>query len=167
MPTFHEAMKGEDAEHYLEAMRIEFTSLLAQKTWKSTPRSLASKVIKSTWVFKLKRLPDGTPSKYKARLCVCGDLQTEGVDYCETYAPVVHWSTVCMLLTLVLKEGWATQQVDYTNAFAQAEVRETIFVEPPKLFGSKSGKDVVIKLLKSLYGLKQAPGTFYDKLAAG
>jgi hypothetical protein len=122
MPTFHEAMKGDDAGHYLEAMRIEVASLLAQKTWKSTPRSLASKVIKSTWVFKLKHLPDGTPSKYKARLCVRGDLQTEGVDYFETYAPVVHWSTFRMLLTLVLKEGWATRQVDYTNAFAQAEV---------------------------------------------
>jgi hypothetical protein len=167
MPTFHEAMKGDDAEHYLEAMRIEVTSLLAQITWKSNPRSLASKVIKSTWVFKLKRLPDGTPSKYKARLCVCGDLQTEGVDYFETYAPVVHWSTVRMLLTLVLREGWATRQVDFTNACAQAEVGETIFVEPPKLFGSKSGKDVVLKLLKSLYGLKQAPRTFYEKLAAG
>jgi hypothetical protein len=167
MPTFHDAMKGDDAEHYLEAMIIEVASLLAQKTWKSTPRSLASKVIKSTLVFKLKRLPDGTPSKYKARFYVRGDLQTEGVDYFKTYSPFVHLSTVRMLLTLVLMEGWATLQVDYTNAFAQAEVGETLFVEPPKLFGSKSGKDVVLKLLTSLYELKQAPRTFYQKLAAG
>jgi hypothetical protein len=38
-----------------------------------------------------------------------------------------------MLLTLVIREGWATRQVDYTNAFAQAEMSETVFVEPPRI----------------------------------
>jgi hypothetical protein len=45
-------------------------------------------------------------------------MQQEGVDYFETYAPVVQWSTIIMLLALVLREGWSTLQVDYTNAFA-------------------------------------------------
>jgi hypothetical protein len=79
----------------------------------------------------------------------------------------VAWSTIRLLLNLVLQEGWATRQVDYTNAFAQAEIGEAVFVEPPKLFGSKNGKDLVLKLLKSLYGLKQAPRTFFEKLDAG
>jgi hypothetical protein len=59
-------------------------------------------------------------------------MQQEGVDYFETYAPVVQWSTIIMLLTLVLREGWSTLQVDYTNAFAQAELKEEVYVEPPK-----------------------------------
>ena len=46
-------------------------------------------ILKGTWAFKLKRRPDGTPFKLKARYCVRGDLQREGVDYFETYAPVV------------------------------------------------------------------------------
>jgi hypothetical protein len=86
------------------------------------------------------------------------------VDYFETYAPVVAWSTVHMLLTTVLQEGWNTKQVDYTNAFAQAELDEEVYVEPPKLFEIRSGKYLVLKLLKSLYGLKQAPRTFFEKL---
>jgi hypothetical protein len=109
MPTFHEAMRGDQAEQYVEAMKIEVTSLLLQKTWKPIPREEATNFIKSTWVFKLKRLPDGTPLKSKARFCVRGALQKEGVDYFKTYAPVIQWSTVRMLLTLVLGEGWATR----------------------------------------------------------
>jgi hypothetical protein len=94
-------------------------------------------------------------------------LQEEGVDYFETYAPVVEWSTVRMLLTMVLQEGWNTKQVYYTNAFAQAELDEEVYVEPPKLFEIRSGKDLVVKLLKSLYGLKQSPRTFFEKLREG
>jgi hypothetical protein len=69
-------------------MKIEVESLLQQRPCKSTHHSEAAHVLKSTWVFKLKRLPDGTPSKFKARFCVRGDLQQEGVDFFETYATV-------------------------------------------------------------------------------
>jgi hypothetical protein len=72
-----------------------------------------------------------------------------------------------MLLTLTLREGWATRQVNYINAFAQAEMGETVYVEPPRFVGPKSGKDLVLLLLKSLYRLKQAPRTFYEKLCEG
>jgi hypothetical protein len=167
MPTFKEAMKGEYADEYIEAMKIEVKGLINQNTWKTAPRPVTAKVVKSTWVFKLKRLPDGTPSKFKARFCVRGDLQTEGVEYFEYYALVVQWCTIRMVLALVLREGWATRQVNYTNAFVQAEMAETVPVEPPRLFGPRSGKYLVLLLLKSLYGLKQAPRTFYEKLREG
>jgi hypothetical protein len=90
-PSFHEAMHGDAQEQYLEAMKVEIASLLQQRTCKGVLRQDASHVIKSTWIFKLKRLPDGTPSKYKARFCVRGDLHKEGVDFFETYAPVCQW----------------------------------------------------------------------------
>jgi hypothetical protein len=73
-PSFNEAMHGDHQEQYLEAMKIEIASLLQQITWKSTLISEAPHVLKSTWVFKLKRLPDGTPSKLKARFYVRGYL---------------------------------------------------------------------------------------------
>jgi hypothetical protein len=110
-PSFHEAMHGDPQEQYLEAMKIEVASLLQERTWKTTPRSEAGHVLKSTWVFKLKRLPDGTPSKFKARFCVRGDLQKEGIDFFETYAPVCQWSTIRMILTMVLQNGWATKHL--------------------------------------------------------
>ena len=98
-----------------------------------------------------------TRLKYKDRFCVRVDLQTERVDYFETYAPVDQWSTIRLLLTLILSNGWATKQVDYTNVFAQAEIMEEVYVEPLKAFGSKDKLDKILLPLKSLYGLKQAP----------
>ena len=85
-------------------------------------------------MFKLKRLPDGTPSKFKVRYCVRGDIQREGIDYFDTYALVVQWSTVRVLLTMVLPNGRTTKHVDYTNAFAQVEIKEEVYVEQPKGF---------------------------------
>jgi hypothetical protein len=119
-PMLHEAMCGPHAEEYKQAMNVEMSGLIKQITWKAVVTSSVTNVIKSTWAFKCKRLPDRTVLKFKAQFCVRGDLQEEGVDYFEIYAPVIAWSTVQMLLTVVLQEGWTTKQVDYTNAFAQA-----------------------------------------------
>jgi hypothetical protein len=53
------------------------------------------------------------------------------------------------------------------KCIAQEEMKGTVYIEPPKLFGPKSGKDLVLLLLKSLYGLKQAPRTFYKNFRDG
>jgi hypothetical protein len=166
-PTFHQAMTGSDASEYIKAMQLEIHTLVQQQTWEAVPRPKDKNVLKGTWAFKLKCPPNGTPYRHKARFCARGDLQKEGVDFFETYAPVVQWSTICLLLLTVLTKGWTTQQVNYTNAFAQAEIKEEIYVEYPRLFGSKSGPGKDLCLLKSLYGLHQAPRTFFKKLKAG
>jgi hypothetical protein len=167
MPTFQQAMNGPDATEYLNAMKLEIQTLKSQNTWVTVDRPKDKSVLKSTWAFKLKRLPDGTAYRHKARFCARGDMQIEGVDFFETYAPVVMWSTIRLLLSTVLTEGWTTRQVDYTNAFAQAELKEDVYVECLRLFGPASGKDKVLHLRKSLYGLRQAPRTFFEKLKAG
>ena len=174
-PSIFDALHGDDKEEYREAMKKEITQLLKQKTWERIPRDQVPpkkdgtrrRILKGTWAFKLKRLPDGTPSKHKARYCVRGDLQTEGVDFFETYAPVVQWSTVRLALTMILSNGWKTKQVDYTNAFAQAELNEEVYIDEPQCFTGKGNTPMVLRLLKSLYGLRQAPKTFFDKLKAG
>ena len=121
-----------------------------------------------TWAFKSTRLPDGTPYCFKARFCARGDLQKEGVDFFDAYAPVERWSTIRLLLSTVLTEGWATQQVDYTYVFlAKANLNEEVYLEFPKMFAPKSRSNVVLKLAKSSYGLRQAPRTFLEKLRDG
>ena len=91
-------------------------------------------ILPGTWDFKPKRLPDGSHMKYKARYCVRGDKQKARIDYFDTYAPVVQWSTIRKLLTMVLSKGYCTRQVDYTNAFAQVDIKEEVYVEPSKRF---------------------------------
>ena len=138
-PNFHQAMNGPHVDEYVEAMKKEVATLVSIRAWKSVPLKDGMNVLKGVWAFKLKRLPDGTAYLFKARFCCRGDLQKEGVDYFETYAPVVQWSTIRLLLNLVLTEGWCTRQVDYTNAFAQAELNEEVFLEYPRLFAPATG----------------------------
>jgi hypothetical protein len=75
IPSLFQATKAEFAEQYLEAMKNEIQSLIPQTTWKMIPRSKATHVIKSTWVFKLKHFSDGSASKFKACFSVHGDMQ--------------------------------------------------------------------------------------------
>jgi len=169
-PHFHEAMHSKHSNEYKAAMELEVAALQKEKTWNEILRSQVpegSKVLPLTWVFKLKWYPDGTPRKFKARLCVRGDKQTEGVDYFEKYAPVVSWSTVRMLMTLTARENLKTRLVDFTNAFAQATLKENVYVELPTMFDSPNGPEMVLKLNKSLYGLVQAPLSWYNHLSKG
>ena len=96
-PTWHQAMNSPQQDDWLEEACTEVKELEEHKTWTLWRRSdvpKAARVLPSTWVFKLKRFPDGRPKKFKARLCVQGDRQIEGIDYTDSYAPVVSWSTI-------------------------------------------------------------------------
>ena len=81
-------------------------------------------VIDSTWAFKLKRYPDGRIKKFKARFCARGDQQIEGVDFFETYAPVVQWITIRLMLILEILLGMKSKQGDVTAAFLHADIDE-------------------------------------------
>ena len=164
-PTFKEAMASIEADKYIDAMKEEIANLKRMNTWDLVDRDPHMKVLKGTWAFKLKRTPDGVPYRYRSRFCVRGDQQEYGVNYFETFAPVIQWSTIRLLLILILTNSWKTRVIDYTNAFPQANIDTDIYVEMPALFGSKMGQDKVMKLKKSLYGLKQSPRTFYQHLS--
>ena len=171
-PLLHEALAGPDRDKYLEGMEKEVRKLEEKGTWKIVEKSAlkpGSNILQGTWALRRKRLPDGTISSYKARFCVRGDQQVEGVDYFDTYAPVVSWSTVRLLLTLAILKGWKTRQVDYTNAFVQANLKENehVYVALPKCFILSDRPEVVLKLIKSLYGLKQAPLRWFERLRDG
>ncbi len=166
-PGIKEALGGIHRDDFLEAMGKEIEELEEHETWNVMEKSdvpEGANIIPSTWAFKIKRTPSGEVRKFKARFCVRGDKQIEGVDYFETYAPVVSWSSVRMLLGLTLQYGWATKQVDFSNAFVHATLNEEVYVTLPAMFQDDSGidpKECVLKLNKSLYGLAQSPRTWY------
>lgn len=157
-PTYEEAMNGPHRDGFHEAMVKELKTLTDMECWDVVKRVPGSNVLPSTWAFKMKRFPDGSLSKYKARFCAGGHRQIEGVDFFETFAPVVNWTTVRLLLILSQVLNLSTKQVDYTAAFIHAPINDTVYVEMPRGF-SETGK--VLKLKKSLYGLKQSPRNFF------
>jgi hypothetical protein len=111
------------------------------------------KVLSSVWALKRKRYPDGSIRKLKARYCARGFEQVEGVDYFETFAPVVMWLTVHLLLIMSILLELETTQIDYTAAFVHADIDCLVYVAMPPGFGVPGQ---VWKLRKSLYGLAQS-----------
>jgi hypothetical protein len=115
-------------------------------------------VLPSTWAFKIKRYPDGRVKKFKARFCAQGDKQKEGIDYFKTWAPVVQWSTVRVVMVLAAKLELISVQCDITAAFVHARDpdKEKIHVHQPRGFKQGNPNDALC-LKRTLYGLKQAP----------
>ena len=108
-------------------------------------------VLKSTRARKIKQFSNGLIKSFKARFCVRGDMQIEGVDFSETHAPVANRTTVRTLLMLATHLNLSTGQLDYTAAFPQADLHAEVYVEMPRGF-KETG--YVCKLKKSLYGLR-------------
>ncbi len=93
-------------------------------------------------------------------------MQLERVDFFETYAPVVHWTTIWLMFVLEVLLGLKSKQGDVTCAFIHADLApdETVYVDMPLRFNTKSknGKRKVLKLNKTLYGLCQSPRAFLE-----
>lgn len=75
-------------------MLLEYESFLKNNVWTLLDKPPDQKVIQSKWVFKIKRDSDDNVEKFKARLVAKGFSQTHGVDYFETYSPVIRHSTL-------------------------------------------------------------------------
>jgi len=160
-PRWHEAINGPDRAGYWEAMKVESTTLTKLKAWKIIPITSEMNILDSTWAFECKRYPDGNIRKFKARFCCRGDQQVFGIDYVDTFAPVVSWTKVRILLILSVILGLDTKQVDYTCAFLHAPITENVHVRMPRGFEEEVK---ALKLQKSLYGLRQSPRNFFEHL---
>jgi hypothetical protein len=157
-PTLKEAMNGPDAAGFMKAMEIEIETLITMSAFIVVDKEPWMNVVSSVWAFKRKRYPDGSLRKLKARICARGFEQIEGVDYFETFAPVVQWMTVRLVLIMTILLNLENKQIDYTAAFLQAPIDHDVYVEMPKLF-SVEGK--VWKLQRAIYGLKDAPRAYF------
>jgi hypothetical protein len=98
-------------------MQCEFDALRANSTWRLIRRPPGSNVVTGKWVFKHKLHPDGSLERYKARWVVRGFSQRAGVDFGETFTPVVKPATIRTVLTLAASRGWPTHQLDVSNVF--------------------------------------------------
>ena len=142
---------------WLEAMKEEYNALLQNNTWSLVPRLDSQKVVGNKWVYRVKYNSDGSLAKYKARLVAKGFQQIEGVNYFETFSPVVKSATVKVIISLVVMNKWHIRQIDVNNGFLNGELTEEVFIDQPAGFVDDKNKDFVCQLHKSLYGLKQAP----------
>lgn len=161
--TVEEALNVPDADKWKEALEKEYGDLMRNCTWELVDRPKNKKVLTSKWVFVRKRDAHGNVVRHRARITIKGCQQRYGVDFWETYSPVVAQEAVKLVLLLALHLGLSCKHVDFVTAFLNGPIDDAeIYMEIPEYFDDGSGR--VCKLLRSLYGLKQAPMIWYQTL---
>lgn len=148
------------------AMTDEHGAMLKTKTWDLVPRPENVNIVRSMWLFKHKFDANGVLSRHKARLVANGKSQEEGVDFTETFSPVVKPATIRTVLNVGVALDWPIHQLDVKNAFLQGDLEETVYMHQPPGFVDRSRPGYVCKLNKAIYGLKQASRGWNSKFSS-
>lgn len=152
--TFQQAVNGTNAQEWKQAMEEEMDSLKTSKVWELVEVPKNSTIVENKWVYKLKTDTNGNIQKFRARLVAKGFSQREGIDFNETFSPVVRFDSIRILLTVIVQENLVLKQFDVKTAFLNGDIEEVIYMKQPT--GFNDGTTRVCKLLKSLYGLRQS-----------
>ncbi|CAM8972211.1 unnamed protein product [Rhodiola kirilowii] len=147
-------------------MNKEIKALEDNNTWSITELPQNAHAIACKWIFKVKYHSDGSIERYKARLVAKGFTQVEGIDYHDTFAPVVKMTTVRCLLTIAAVQNWPIFQLDVDNAFLHGDLHEEVYMlTPPGFYVEERQKGLVCKLQRSIYGLKQASRQWFSRFS--
>ncbi|CAM8947373.1 unnamed protein product [Rhodiola kirilowii] len=142
-------------------MADEFNALIQAGIWTLVPRQSTMNVLPNKWVFRIKRHSDGSIQRHKARLVANGFHQQEGLDFGETFSPIVNHSTIRLILALSVQFSWPVRQLDVQNAFLHGYLTDEVYMRQPRGFEDPQYPNHVCRLRRSLYGLKQAPRAWF------
>ena len=131
-------------------------------TWKLEDLPKGRETVGCKWVFDIKHDHEGKISRYKARLVAQGYSQIPGMDYFETFAPVVRHDSLRAMLAIAAIQDLEIRQLDIKGAYLNGDLQEEIYMRQPEGFDDRSGR--VCRLYKTLYGLKQSGREWNRKL---
>ncbi|KAK1644819.1 hypothetical protein QYE76_062624 [Lolium multiflorum] len=160
--TLHEAL---DDSNWRNAMEEEYNALMKNKTLHLVPPNKNRNLIDCKWVYRIKKRADGSIDRYKARLVAKGFKQRYGIDYVDTFSPVVKISTI-RTVSIAMSRGWSLRQLDVKNVFLHGVLEEEVYMKQPPGFKDPHVPHHVCRLDKALYGLKQAPRAWYSRLSS-
>ncbi|KAJ9563458.1 hypothetical protein OSB04_008618 [Centaurea solstitialis] len=131
--------------HWRAAMDAEMAAILSNYTWDLVPKPSDANIV--------------------ARLVAQGFSQQPGLDFDDTFSPVVKPATIRTVLSISISRNWPIHQLDVKNAFLHGDLTETVYMRQPPGYVNSSFPDHVCLLRKALYGLKQAPRAWYHRFA--
>lgn len=161
--SVQDALESEFADEWREAMKQELDSIKSKGTYELVDKPMNKDVLGCKWVLKLKRNPDGSVNRFKARLVAQGYRQVAGRDYSDTFAPVIKRKTIRLLMAMTVRNGWVQEHVDVLTAYLHSDLSEEIYLKQPSYF-QEGNSDKVWRLHKSLYGLKQSAKEWHSTL---
>jgi hypothetical protein len=155
---FKQALNQPDAEHFAKAVIKEIYGHVHNEHWVLAKRDEVpddAQIVPSDW--SMQRKHDLTTNKiksHKARLNLHGKKQVYGMNYFKTYAPVVTWFAIRLMIVFGIIFSWSLCQVDFVMAYPQAPIETDTYMELPQGIQVTNGnsKDHVLKLLKNIYG---------------
>ncbi|KAL0396609.1 UNVERIFIED_CONTAM: Copia protein [Sesamum calycinum] len=169
--TMEECQHRNDWKSWKKAIQDELDSLKARSIWTYNSNSKSVKPVGYKWVFVRKRNEQNEVVRYKARLVAQGFTQKPGIDYTETYSPVVDATTLRFLISLSIIEQLKMQLMDVVTAYLYGSLDTDIYMripeglKMPEALKSKPRHMYSIKLKRSLYGLKQSGRMWYNRLS--
>ena len=111
------------------AMIKEIDALNGNGTWNLVHLPIGKKTVGCRWVFTVKVNPDGSVARLKARLVAKGYAQNYGVDYSDTFSPVVKMTFVRLFISLTATHNWDLHQLDIKNVFLRRDLQEEVYME--------------------------------------
>ena len=127
---------------------------MKNRTWDLCSLPSGQPVIGIKWIFKKKAATDES-TRYKARLVAQGFSHVKGVNYDETYSPVVRFTSLRLLFSNAARRQLDIFHLDVETAFLHGDMIETDYLQQPLGFVAKGHEQEVRRLRKAIYGLKQ------------
>lgn len=160
--TVAQALSSTDSSRWKVALEKEMSAHRTNHTWDLVDLPQGRRAIGCRWVFNIK--DSASPPIYKARLVAQGFRQVQGLDYQETFSPVIRYESIRLLFATAAEFHLGIHQMDVTTAFLNGDLDEEIYMNQPDGYVDSSCPDKVCRLVKSLYGLKQAPLCWNTKI---
>jgi hypothetical protein len=163
-------MEGPESEKWLKAMKSKINSMYDNQVWTMVDIPSDRKAVENKWIFNKKTDVDGNVTVYKSRLVTKGFQQIQGVDYDETFSPVVMLKSIRILLAIVAYFDYNIWQMDVKTAFLNGNIEEELYMVQPEGFVDPKNDNKVCKLQRSIYGLKQASQSWnlcFDEVIKG
>ena len=160
--SYQDAVSGSDSAFWFSAMQTEMSCLETNHTWTLASLPPDHVAIKVRWVYKVKLNIDGSIERRRARLVVKGFTQRPGIDFNETYAPVLKYYSLSAILAIAAVDDIDLFQFDVASAYLQSPLVEELYFEQPAGFCVVGRERDVYRLHKCLYGLRQASRAWND-----
>ena len=109
-------------------MQENYDALIQNNTWALVPSKPGPNILGNKWVFHIKQNPNGFIARYKARLIVKEFHQQSGIDFQETFSPVINHITARTVLSIALNHKWGIRQLDVNNAFLNGHLTEDVYM---------------------------------------
>ncbi|BBH08880.1 transposable element gene, partial [Prunus dulcis] len=170
--SINECTQRQDWPKWKDAIQAELNSLEKRSVFGHiVPTPPNVNPVGYKWVFTRKRNEKNEISRYKARLVAQGFSQRPGIDYVETYSPVMDTITFRYLISLAVSEKLEMRLMDVITAYLYGELDTDIYMKVPEGFRlpeaarNKPRGMFSVKLRRSLYGLKQSGRMWYNRLS--